>query len=120
MLIATIIATLIACELIYQLPFASVLRQILSNMRKSVRVVKSPLISDYWKEKVLLIYSRRIGLATITITLMMFLVFIPFFFVGLVTEGGFEALTTLILSIEFMLIATVLAVAYMFFRKRLG
>ena len=61
------ILTILAVELIYRFQLMVRVNQLSETLKKVVKVILSKSISDHWKEKVLLIYSKRIALITLNI-----------------------------------------------------
>ncbi|MGK0170237.1 MAG: hypothetical protein ACI9W2_001962 [Gammaproteobacteria bacterium] len=119
-LVLSLTATLVACELARRLPFGGILLRIFGLLGNSVRVIRSRAISDHWKEKVLVAYAWRTAVSTVMLVLMMAVIVTPFLLIGFIAEGGFAALAALTLSTKFLLGATVIAVGYVFVRRKLG
>jgi hypothetical protein len=60
-LLSSVVIAVLAIELISRLPFAATARHIVHASSCAVRTIRSPAISDHWKEKALLLQSRRIA-----------------------------------------------------------
>lgn len=69
--ISAVIVTVIVVELFCRLPLIGLVSQLTGTLRKASRVILSHSISDHWKEKVLLVYSRRIALTSIKIMMVL-------------------------------------------------
>jgi len=66
-----IVVTVIVVELFCRLPLIGLVNQLVGTLNKASRVILSHSISDHWKEKVLLVYSGRIALTSIKITMVL-------------------------------------------------
>lgn len=115
-----VIAVLIASELAWRLPFAKVLGQMRVAVAKSSGVIRSEKISDHWKEKVLLVYSRQIAVAAATLFVLLCLVASPFLPVGYFMKGGFEQLAETTLSLPFLIELALLGAFYILIRRKLA
>lgn len=58
-------------ELVLRLPFAGTVVRITDSGRRSLRVVRSPAISDHWKERALSAYARNTMIASLRLALLL-------------------------------------------------
>jgi hypothetical protein len=58
----------VSVELIVMLPLTQCAHNIIINTKKSISVIKSPNISDNWKEKALPCYSKHLLVSSLAIT----------------------------------------------------
>ena len=109
-------------ELFLLLPITGRTRQILQASQKSVLVMKSPKISDYWKQKAMLGYSRRIMTGTLIVTLYLALVFAGFlggyFLFGAIFMGGLAKTAQTLYQWPTHGIILFLGIVYAFLRTR--
>ncbi len=64
------LASVLASESVFHLPFERIVSASLSTARKSVAVIQSPRISDHWKARALLRYSAMLLAGTLALALM--------------------------------------------------
>lgn len=64
------LASILASESVFHLPFARVASASVATARKSVAVIQSSRISDHWKSRALLHYALLLGVAALKLTLM--------------------------------------------------
>ena len=64
------VATILASESVFHLPFDRIMWASISTVRKSLAVIQSPRISDHWKERVLLRYAVLLLVNTFKVALM--------------------------------------------------
>jgi len=64
------VATVLASESVFHLPFERIVWASISTARKSVAVIQSPRISDHWKARAVLGYSASLLVATLELALM--------------------------------------------------
>ncbi len=83
---ALILITILPIEILFRLPLAPLVRQLTIVMRKILRVLSSRVISDHWKEKVLLAYAGQMALISLKILLLVFLVGVVVLFASLVVD----------------------------------
>jgi hypothetical protein len=68
MVLAGTIIAIIAVELFMRMPVVPTANRLIYLMPKALRIIRSSKISDHWKEKVLLRYSRDMAVITLKIT----------------------------------------------------
>jgi len=111
-----------AIELFFHLPVLDPIRGLINVSQKTVKVLSSSRISDHWKEKVLLRYSRDMALASIKIglglTFVLILVSAGALSIDLVLPGEVTTLEYAVTG-EGLLLATLISIAYLFLRKRI-
>jgi hypothetical protein len=118
--VAILVAVLIASELAWRLPFAKIIRQMRVAVLKSSHVIRSVRVSDHWKEKVLLIYSRQIAAAAATLFVMLCLVASPFLPIGYLGEGGFAKLAETMFAPSVLVEAALVGGIYIWLRRKLA
>jgi len=111
-------------ELIRLLPVTKHAYRILGVVQKALSVLKTPSISDHWKEKVLPCYSRQLIMSSIVSIFFLVILFLGFagaycvfglFFIG----DPYEVIGTFTL-LETQIIAVILGIIYAFFRNRIS
>ena len=119
------IILLIVVEVFFRLPFNNHIKKINRYSRRSYRVIFSADISDTWKEKAIRIYSGRIMLSTIYLTvyfLLLVCIFLVISGLGSVLSGipSREELLDFAVSAKVMLVSTIVVIFYFLARKRYG
>lgn len=117
------IIILIVVEIFLRLPVKKHVFRINHYTNRSYHVIRSPVISDHWKEKVILIYAGRIMGSTLSLILYFLLlagIFIVISSLGSIIDGfpPQEDLLNFAGSIKVMLISTIFVVIYIFARTR--
>ena len=105
-------------ELLRRLPLAAHLKQVRGAASRALAVIRSPGISDHWKEKVLLVYARRILVSSLAAFAMLLVALSPLL---LAAAGGAylgHKVFELLLSWPGILGATAVAAAYVWGRGR--
>jgi hypothetical protein len=64
------VATVLASEVVFHLPVQRIASASISTARKAVSVIRSPGISDHWKERALRAYSVALLVAVLELALM--------------------------------------------------
>ena len=57
-ILGSLLLSVLAVELAIRLPFGPALRSVVTRNRRALHVIRSPAISDHWKERALLGYAR--------------------------------------------------------------
>jgi hypothetical protein len=70
--------TVLAVELFLRLPIVATARRLLGTARKAQRTIRSPRVSDHWKEKVLLAYAGRLFVSSLVVCGLIVLAVLPF------------------------------------------
>ncbi len=84
-------AAVLASEAMLRLPLIAQIRRVAAAARKSGKVVRSPQISDHWKERILPAYSWVIGKGSVMFFAMLCLALAPVALLGLMFPGGMAA-----------------------------
>lgn len=113
-----IVATVAAVEFFFRLPFLERVRDLSGLVAKTVHTVRSPRISDHWKEKVLLAYSGKLMATSILLFLMILVIMVP-----VAIAGGIGVLTSWPVAERFASLAGVglsvlVAFGYLFVRRQ--
>ena len=109
-------------ELAIRLPLRAGISTILASSGRSAQVIRSPRISDHWKEKALLGYSARIakaslGLAAISVLLALAVVVLV---LALHYSGVSSRGLDILVSPKDLIAMGLLAIVYAVVRSRLG
>ncbi len=107
-------------EIFIALPVLSEAGRLLSLVAKVQRTVRSPRISDHWKEKVLIVYAGRLLQRSLILSAFMLAALAAVILAGygitLFLDRGFAAY---MLSLDGSLVATLASLAYALARFRL-
>lgn len=110
-------------ELFLLLPVTRHSRFILKDIGKAMSVMKSPNISDHWKEKVLPRYSRQVMVSSLTITFFLVILFLGFggayCIFGLLFIGHLNEVIGTFGRLEMQIVSVVLGMLYVFLRNRI-
>lgn len=118
-----ILLTIVAVEYFYRLPFAKNIADLNSTFSRSLATLKSPNVSDHWKEVVLLRYARdtlisTIRLASLLIGCLLLLSLMTLFIDWLLLPS--PSVFELVSSMLGLLIMTISSLAYAVLRRSLG
>ena len=113
-----LISTLIVVELFLRLPLIAHAKELADTLQKSLKVLKSPRISDHWKEKTLQAYSLRLFKHSIVVFLLLVAALSPFAAIDYLAARSGNAIAPLLESIEGLIVSTLFAIAYFVIRQR--
>ena len=113
-----IAAIVLATEILLRLPIVARVREVLEYSRKAQHTIQSGRISDHWKERVLLAYSRRICVRSVSIFVMLMLGFLPVFLAGLIYPDGFENWARALLQPTAIGVICLASLGYIWIRHR--
>ncbi len=99
-------------ELLIRLPIFPKLAEIRATLIRALGVVRSPRISDHWKEKALLRYAFRLLWLTVLLTVYFVGALLPFIVIYLISIVIGVAFMEFILSLVGILFATIVSVVY--------
>lgn len=114
------LVTLLAVELMFQLPLMELIDKLSATLKKVAWVVSSNSISDHWKEKVLLVYSGQIALITLKITAIIGGVGVAIVVLSLILDMIFwlqKSTVDFLMSWLGISLATVTSITYFLFRR---
>ncbi len=114
------VASILSVEIARRLGIGPRLLRFNRLLSKSMRVVRSPAISDHWKERVLPRYSAGIFKATLGLALVMILFLAPFALVIALGYGIGEDVDGFLSSLTGILVVTAMAGGYALVRQRIG
>lgn len=121
-LLPALLSVICFVELFLLLPFNSSVRRILTNSQKSARIMKSSRISDHWKQKAILRYSRDMMAATLSLIgclIVLFSAFLSIYYLtGFVFADSFAEITAALFQTKTQIIILVLGVSYAALRKK--
>jgi len=83
-----ILGGIAAVEIILRLPLKRQFQTMTDISRRSTRVLRSPHISDHWKERMLPSYALRLARASILLFLIFCAAIAPLLLIGLLMPGG--------------------------------
>jgi hypothetical protein len=112
------LAAILASEAMVRLPLLSQARSVIDVSGRSMRVLKSPRISDHWKEKVLPAYSARMFRGSVGFFLSLCVALVPVVLIGLVSPGGLEVWMHTLLSPLAIAILCIVSIAYIWVRVK--
>ena len=115
--ILTTILAVVLVELVVRLPLKSIISDVKTVSQKAVKLIRSQLISDHWKEKALLAYSGALLKSTlklasvlIAIVVLAITVITIFNLVGLNIISFLTSMTGIVFSV-------IVAIAYVSLRN---
>lgn len=112
---------LVLCvELLLRMPLATNLKKSASVAVKAGKVLRSKSISDHWKEKVLLIYSREIFRAALTSFAFLLLALTPLTVIAWSADMAGLSLFNLLFSPLGIAGCTLIITVYLLSRKIIG
>jgi len=118
LLIAVAAATLVACEIALRLPLARTLARLSGAARKAVAVVRSPGISDTWKERSLPAYAGRIMTASVVLFGCLLAIAVPVLAAAALATGSLAAGAAALMRPLVLLEMLVLGIGYVWLRTR--
>jgi hypothetical protein len=111
--------TLAAAELFLRLPLARTARGLLRVAGKVRRTLRSPQISDHWKEKVLLFYARQMFWASLGVFSLMLTALLPLALLAALGTGIGVDLAGRLMEPLGLLVSLAVACGYLLLRRRL-
>lgn len=111
--------TAVVVECFMRLPVGGQARIMLDTMRRVTRTLRSPRISDHWKERVLPVYAGRLLKTSVILFVLVCLAIAPMLIAGLAADAAGLPFMTFLTSAGAILGSTVFAVVYVSVRKRL-
>jgi hypothetical protein len=110
-------------ELFLLLPVTKRARAILKDVGKAMSVMKSPKISDNWKEKALRRYSQQVMASSLAIAFFLVILFLGFAgsycIFGLLFIGDLNEVIGTFSRLEMQIVTVVLGMLYAFLRNRI-
>lgn len=113
------LASVGASEAFMRLPILSRVRKIAGYAAKSGRLLRSPHVSDHWKERILPVYALRIGVGSVVMFLTLCGALLPVLLVGLLYPGGLAGWGEALVDPLTIVVMTVLSISYIWIRLRL-
>lgn len=107
-------------EMLYRLPVVRTFKKLTHCVHKAGRVMGSQTISDHWKEKALLVYSRQIFMASLGSLFWLVASLAPLAVLTLAAVSQGIAVDALLLSPEGLVGCILMAMAYQRIRTKLG
>lgn len=112
-------AAILASEAFLHLPVMDRINGVAASSRKAMRVVRSPRISDHWKERVLPRYALNIGAGSVTFFVLLCLALLPVLAAGLLYPPGLAAWGEELMRPLVILILCVVSLGYIWIRLRM-
>jgi hypothetical protein len=106
-------------EVALRLPFASVLRRLVSTSSKAVHVIQADAISDHWKEKAMSAYAKSTFVSSLFIGLLLAFLLAIATLLTLTTEYFSSGFQEFILSWIGILFGLGFSVVYVIIKKSL-
>lgn len=106
------IASIGAVEILLRLPLAAVTSGLQATLRRVLRVIRSPAISDHWKEVAVPAYASRLFRLTARLALQVVIVVSPFAVVLAVAALAGLPLLDFLSSMTGLLFSTAIAASY--------
>lgn len=113
-----IAAVILATEILWRLPIAARIRDVLGYTQKAQHIITAARISDHWKERVLLTYSGRICFGSVSIFVMLVLGLMPVLAAGLIYAGGLENWIRALMQPTAIVALCVVSAGYIWIRQR--
>ena len=107
-------------EILLRTPLLRALQALRRTAGRAGHVVRSARISDHWKERVLLAYSGRLFVSTVTIALSLLAAAIPLLLAILIGAASGIDFAGFVVTLPGMAVLTLVALAYAGFRFRVG
>jgi hypothetical protein len=121
--LCTVPGVIVFIELFLRLPLRKRVRDLMATSGKSLKVVRSPDISDHWKEKAVPRYALRTMALSLSLTFYLIVLFLAFGVVfcvlGLVFFGDLREVLKLTYQTETLIIAVVFGTLYALLRNKL-
>jgi len=114
-LIAPAFIGILATEIFLHLPFQNLLSAITAHLNKSLSTIRSPRISDHWKERVILKYSLIILTATLKSAFYIGVILAPIGLLAFINEGFLATIT----SFSGIITLSAVSIIYFIWRKKM-
>ena len=122
--LCALLGVIVFVELFLLLPVTKHTRRILKDSGKAISVMKSPNISDHWKEKALPQYSRKIMASSLATTFFLVIMFLAFggayCIFGLLFIGNLNEVIGTFTRLDMQIITVVLGMLYAFLRNKIA
>jgi hypothetical protein len=113
-----ILGSIVAVEIILRLPLKRQFHAMTDISRRSARVLRSPNISDHWKERMLPSYALRLARASTSLFLIFCAAIAPLLLVGLFMPGGVIAWVEQLARPLSIIVLTIASLLYVMARGR--
>lgn len=111
------ICCILSVEIIVRINFVGQISLLRNVVFKAIQTVRSPLISDYWKETILPKYAAQILRNSIALLLILFFVISPFALAAALAVFVNIEFSKFLASLEGLVSTTVIALLYFWMRK---
>lgn len=120
--LAVCLICVVAIELFIRLPFLKHVTRLGEIGRKAPQVIRSPHISDHWKEKALQRYSRDMAVCSLLLGFNLAIVLAAVAGLAIAFDAAIKPVSPTLdylMTLEGILLATGFAFVYIFVRKRI-
>lgn len=114
------IGTIIVVECFIRLPIGENAKRMLDTVGKISRTIRSPRISDHWKERVLPAYAGQLFKTSIGLFALVCLALLPMMAIGLAAHAAGLSFMAFMTTVTAILGSTFFAIVYVLIRKRLS
>lgn len=118
LVIVVAIATVVACEVALRLPLVSTVSKLTGAAKRAMKVVRSPNISDIWKEKMVPIYAGRIMTASLVFFACLVAIALPAVLIASLATGSLAAGSALLMQPLYLLEMVVVGAGYIWLRTK--
>ena len=113
-----VLGTVCVVESFLRLPILSRVKSLKDLLRKISWVLKSSSVSDHWKEKILPVYAWRLFSSSLALFTLVFVGILPMIAIAGLADIINIPLLPLVSSLTGILASTIIAVIYIFLRRR--
>jgi hypothetical protein len=117
-IIVLLVCALASTEALLRLPLREALRGAKQLIRRILHVLSTPKISDHWKERVMLVYARRLLGFSLFLPLLFLAGMLPLMAGFWLVSGSIAAATALMLKPSVLIGLTALSLLYLRARIR--
>lgn len=115
--LCTVVSVVVAVEILILLNFRKYGIRLASIIRKALRIIAADSISDHWKEKALLFYSKLMFTYSIRLFYILFLSLSPLLLIGSLSGDFGKNLLLFMLMPSGIFVSTLSAFVYVACRK---
>jgi hypothetical protein len=114
-----VLGTVAAVEAFLRLPVMETVHGLLGTMNKVQRTIRSPRISDHWKERILLAYAARLFSASLRVFGLILLAILPLMLLSAFGAWVGIDLINRLTQLQGILVSVIVAGGYVYLRRRL-
>ena len=113
------LATIIASEISLHMPWRNKITILKILLVKISKLLRSPSISDHFKEKLVPFYSFQLAMTSGLLASYLILIFLPYL-IGSIFSGDFESFVSSLVSSWNIGLMLLVAFSYLFLRLKIG